>query len=149
MLNVVNLTDVSSSSIILQWQNPSSSGVPAFIGFLVELVSKTPPFINISRTVTATSTDPSYINTFTVTGLKPNTNYTASVRAVSSLLDMSCMEQGVDLPGPISNEVSFMTMLGGECKYVTLCCCFKLILSILQIQNLLAQVFKTLQESLM
>ena len=115
MLSVVNLTDDSSSSIILQWQNPSSSGVPAFNKFLVELVSMTPPNINISRTVTATSTDPSYINTFTVTGLKPNTNYTASVRAVSSsLLDMSCMEQGVGLPGPISNEVSFMTQLGGE-----------------------------------
>ena len=80
----------------------------------------TPPFINVSRTVAATSTDPSYINTFTVTGLKPNTNYTASVRAVSSLLDVSCMEQGVDLPGPISNEVSFITMLGGECNHVTL-----------------------------
>ena len=114
MLSVVNLTDDSSSSIILQWQNPSSSGVPAFNKFLVELVSMTPPNINISRTVTATSTDPSYINTFTVTGLKPNTNYTASVRAVSSLFDMSCMEQSVDLPGPISNNVSFMTMLGGE-----------------------------------
>ena len=76
------------------------------------------PFINVSRTISAAanSTDPSYINTFTVTGLKPNTNYTASVRAVSSLLDMSCMEQGVDLPSPISNEVSFMTQLGGEYK---------------------------------
>ena len=70
----------------------------------------TPPFINISRAVTATSTDPSYINTFTVTGLKPNTNYTASVRAVSSLLDVSGMP---NLPGPLSNEVSFVTMLGG------------------------------------
>ena len=74
----------------------------------------TPPFINISRTVTATSTDPSHINTFTVTGLKPNTNYNASVRTVSSLLDVSCMEQGVDQSGPIGNEVSFMTQLGGK-----------------------------------
>ena len=118
MLSVVNLTDDSSSSIILNWQNPSSSGVPAFIGFLVELVSKTPPFINVSRTVTATSTDPSYINTFTVTGLKPNTNYTASVRAVSSLLDMSCMEQSVDQPGPLSNGVSFVTKLGGKFQII-------------------------------
>ena len=85
---------------------------------MIELVSMTSPFINVNRTVTATSTDPSYINTFTVTGLKPNTNYTASVRAVSSLLDVSCMEQGVDLPGPISNEVSFMTQLGGECNII-------------------------------
>ena len=110
----VSLTDDSSTSGVLQWQNPSDSGVPAFNKFVVELVSMSPPFINVSRTVTATSTDPSYINTFTVTGLKPNTNYTASVRAVSSLLEMSCMEQGVDLPGPISNEVSFLTQLGGE-----------------------------------
>ena len=110
----VNITEDSSTSGVLRWQNPSDSGVPAFNKFVVELVSMTPPFINVSRTVTATSTDPSYINTFTVTGLKPNTNYTASVRAVSSLLDMSCMEQSVDLPGPISNEVSFMTQLGGK-----------------------------------
>ena len=34
-------------------------------------------------------------NTLTVTGLKPNTNYTASVRAVFPQLDMFCMEQGV------------------------------------------------------
>ena len=111
---IVNVSEESSTSSILQWQNPLNSGVPAFNKFVIELVSLTSPFLNVSRTVTATSTDPSYINTFTVTGLKPNTNYTASVRAVSSLLDMSCMEQGVDQPGPISNGVSFMTQLGGE-----------------------------------
>ena len=110
----VNITEDSSTSGVLQWQNPSDSGVPAFNKFMVELVSMTSPFINISRTVSATSIDPSYINNFTVTGLKPNTKYTASVRAVSSLLDVSCMELGVDLPGPISNEVPFMTQLGGE-----------------------------------
>ena len=111
----VNITDDSSTSGVLQWQNPSDSGLPAFNKFVVELVSMTPPFINVSRTVTATSTDPSYINTFTVTGLKPNTklntNYTASVRAVSSLIDVSGMP---NLPGSLSNaEVSFVTMLGG------------------------------------
>ena len=74
----------------------------------------TSPFISVSRTVAANSTDPSYINTFTVTGLKPSTNYTANVHAVSSLLDVSCLEQGVDLPGSISNEVPFMTQLGGK-----------------------------------
>ena len=117
----VNITDDSSTSSVLQWQNPSDIGVPAFDKFVVELVSMTPPFINVSRTVSAAnSTDPSYINTFTVTGLKPNTNYTASVRAVSPQLDMSCMEQGVDLHGPLCNEVSFMTQLGGECNDVTL-----------------------------
>ena len=109
----VNITEDSSTSSVLEWQNPSDSGAPAFNKFVVELVSMTPPFINVSRPVSATSTDPSYINNFTVTGLKPNTNYTVSVRAVSSLLDVSCMEQGVDLPGPLSNEVSFMTQLGG------------------------------------
>ena len=30
------------------------------------------------------NTDPSYTNTLTVTGLEPNTNYTVSIRAVSS-----------------------------------------------------------------
>ena len=106
----VNITEDSSTSSVFQWQNP----VPAFNKFVVELVSMTSPSINVSRTVTATSTDPSYINTFTVTGLKPNTNYTASVRAVSSMLNMSCMEQSVDLPGPLSNEVPFAAKQGGE-----------------------------------
>ena len=106
----VNITDDSSTSGVLQWQNPSDSGLPAFNKFVVELVSMTPPFINIGRTVTANSTDPSYVNTFTVTELKPNTKYTASVRAVSSLIDVSGMP---NLPGPLSNEVSFVTMLGG------------------------------------
>ena len=106
----VNITENSSTSGVFQWQNPSDFGAAPFNKFVVELVSMTPPFINVSRTVTATSTDPSYINTFTVTGLKPNTNYTASVRAVSSLLDVSGMP---NLPGPLSNEVSFVTMLGG------------------------------------
>ena len=110
----VNITDDSSTSGVLQWQNPSNSGVPAFNKFVIELISMTHPFISVSRTVTATSTDPSYINTFTVTGLKPNTNYTARVRAVSSLLDVSGMpEQALDL---LSNEVSFVTTLGGECS---------------------------------
>ena len=37
-----------------------------------------------------------------------------------SLLDMSCMEQGVDLPGGLSNREPFMTMLGVKCNYVLL-----------------------------
>ena len=72
-----------------------------------------PPFINVTISFNAISTDPSYTNTFTVTGLKPNTSYTASVRAVSPQLDMSCMEQGVAHSQP-SNTVAFMTMAGGE-----------------------------------
>ena len=72
-----------------------------------------PPFINVTRSFNAISTDPSYTNTFTVTGLKPNTSYTASVRAVSPQLDMSCMEQGVVHSQP-SNIVAFMTMTRGE-----------------------------------
>ena len=70
-------------------------------------------FTNVNRTFNAISADPSYTNTFTVTGLKPNTNYTVSVRAVSPQLDMSCMEQGVAYSQP-SDTVSFMTMAGGE-----------------------------------
>ena len=57
----VNLTEDSSTSGVLQWQNPSDSGLPAFNKFVVELISMTSPFINVSRTVTATSTEPSYI----------------------------------------------------------------------------------------
>ena len=74
-----------------------------------------PPFINVTRSFNAISTDPSLTNTFTVTGLKPNTNYTASVRAVSAQLDMSCVEQGI-AHGQPSNTVAFTTrtMAGGE-----------------------------------
>ena len=72
-----------------------------------------PPFINVNRTFNALSIDPSCINTLTVTGLNPNTNYTVSVRAVSPQLDMSCMEQGVAHSQP-SNTEAFMTMAGGE-----------------------------------
>ena len=71
------------------------------------------PFINVTRSFNAITTDPSYTNTFTVTGLKPNTSYTASVRAVSPQLDMSCIEQGV-AHSRASNTVAFMTMAGGE-----------------------------------
>ena len=73
-----------------------------------------PPLVlNVFTPLITISTDPSYTNTFTVTGLKPNTSYTASVRAVSPQLDMSCMEQGVAHSQP-SNTVAFMTMAGGE-----------------------------------
>ena len=76
-----------------------------------------PPFINVTRSFNAIRTDPSNTNTFTVTGLKPNTNYTASGRAVSLQLDMSCMEQGVTHSQP-SNTVTFMTMAGGEIELI-------------------------------
>ena len=69
--------------------------------------------INVNRTFNAISTDPSFNNIFTVTGLKPNTNYTVSVRAVSPQLDMSCMEQGVAYSQP-SYTVALMTTAGGE-----------------------------------
>ena len=78
-LTVINIT---SSAVVLRWLNPINSGVPAFVRFLIELTtaSKT---ITISANA-ANNIEPSYTNTLTVTGLEPNTNYTVSIRAVST-----------------------------------------------------------------
>ena len=78
-LSAINIT---SSAVVLRWINPINNGVPAFDRFLIELTSSSKI---ISMSVNAVNnTDPSYTNTLTVTGLEPNTNYTVSIRAVSS-----------------------------------------------------------------
>ena len=78
-LTVINIT---SSAVVLSWLNPINSGVPAFVRFLIELTTT-------SKTITMSANavnniEPSYTNTLTVTGLEPNTNYTVSIRAVST-----------------------------------------------------------------
>ena len=78
-LTVINIT---SSAVVLRWLNPINSGVPAFVRFLIELTTA-------SKTITMSpnavnNIEPSYTNTLTVTGLEPNTNYTVSIRAVST-----------------------------------------------------------------
>ena len=78
-LTVINIT---SSAVVLRWLNPINSGVPAFVRFLIELTTT-------SKTITMSANavdniEPSYTNTLTVTGLEPNTNYTVSIRAVST-----------------------------------------------------------------
>ena len=78
-LTVINIT---SSAVVLRWLNPINSGVPALVRFLIELTTT-------SKTITVSANavnniEPSYTNTLTVTGLEPNTNYTVSIRAVST-----------------------------------------------------------------
>ena len=80
-LSVINIT---SSAVVLRWLNPINSGVPAIDRFSIELTT-TSKILSMSVNA-VNNTDPSYMytNTLTVTGLEPNTNYTVSVRAVSS-----------------------------------------------------------------
>lgn len=78
-LSVINIT---SSAVVLRWLNPINSGVPAFDRFSIELTT-TSRILSMSVNA-VNNTDPSYTNTLTVTGLEPNTNYTVSIRAVSS-----------------------------------------------------------------
>ena len=78
-LSVINIT---SSAVVLRWLNPINSGVPAFDRFSIELTT-TSKILSMSVNA-VNNTDPSYTNTLTVTGLEPNTNYTVSIRAVSS-----------------------------------------------------------------
>ena len=66
------------------WQSPANLGVPPFSTFIVLLRSLTPSQdLGISHNAVNKS-DLLFINTLTVTGLEPNTNYNASVRAVST-----------------------------------------------------------------
>ena len=67
------------------WQNPANLGVPPFTTFIVLLRSLTPPSQDLGISHMAVNkTDSLFINTLTVTGLEPNTNYNTSVRAVST-----------------------------------------------------------------
>ena len=78
-----NLTafNVTSNSVVLNWLNPITIGVPAFVRFTIELTATSQT--NFMSTINVKNTDSLFINTF-VTGLDPNTNYTITVRAVST-----------------------------------------------------------------
>ena len=79
-LTVINIT---SSVVVLRWLNPINSGVPAFVRFLIELTTASKIITTMSANA-VNNIEPSYTNTLTVTGLEPNTNYTVSIRAVST-----------------------------------------------------------------
>ena len=79
-LTVINIT---SSAVVLRWLNPINSGVPAFARFLIELTTASKTITTMSANAVS-NIEPSYTNTLTVTGLEPNTNYTVSIRAVST-----------------------------------------------------------------
>ena len=78
-LTVINIT---SSAVVLRWLNPINSGVPAFVRFSIELTSTSK--IRSMSVNAVNNIESSYTNTLTVTGLEPNTNYTVSIRAVST-----------------------------------------------------------------
>ena len=66
------------------WQNPADLGVPPFTTFIVLLRSLTPSSQDVRLSQNSVNNiDSLFINTLTVTGLDPNTNYNTSVRAVS------------------------------------------------------------------
>ena len=98
------MRNISSNSVILNWQNPLDNGEPCFSMFMVELASSLVVFSgnNSQRFNTVDN------SSFTVTALESNTNYTVRVRAVSTPTLLG------DLSGPFSNRVTFKTML--ECK---------------------------------
>ena len=78
----LSIANITSSAVVLRWLNPINSGVPAFVRFSIELTSTSK---DIARSTAAVNNvDSSFSNTLTVTGLEPNTNYTVSIRAVST-----------------------------------------------------------------
>ena len=95
------MRNISSNSVILNWQNPLDHGEPCFSMFVVELASSLVLFSDNGSQRFNTVDNSS----FTVTGLESNTNYTARVRAVSTPTPLG------DLSGPFSNSVTFKTML--------------------------------------
>ena len=97
-------TDIGSDTVTLSLMNPSFIGLPHFSVFMVELNA-------ITRTFTASNTDPSLTNTLTVDSLQPNTSYSVRVRAVSTHPNIR------DLLGKWSSAVTFKTTLGGEFSY--------------------------------
>ena len=78
----VSVTNVTLNSVILRWLNPVSVGVPTFVRFSIELATTSVTLLMSANAVN--SINSSFTNTLTVTGLDPNTNYTISIRTVST-----------------------------------------------------------------
>ena len=78
----VSVISVTSSSVVLRWLNPLSVGQPAFVRFSIELATISKVILMSANAVN--NTNSSFINTLTMSGLDPNTNYTLCIRTVST-----------------------------------------------------------------
>ena len=105
----VTVLDIGPEYVNISWRNPVKLGTPNFNQFTVRAVSS----INeVVTTINATdSMDPDYINTFTLMGLKPNTEYSLNVTASSTVNQL-----GILISEP-SEVLFFRTMLGGKYNY--------------------------------
>ena len=90
----------------ISWRNPVKLGTPNFNQFTIRAVAT----INeVVTTINATdSMDPDYINTFTLMGLKPNTEYSLNVTASSTVNQLGVLDSEP------SEVLLFRTMLGGK-----------------------------------
>ena len=90
----------------MSWRNPVKLGTPNFNQFTIRAVAT----INeVVTTINATdSMNPDFINTFTLMGLKPNTEYSLNVTALSTVDQL-----GVLVSDP-SEVLLFRTKLGGK-----------------------------------
>ena len=91
----------------ISWRNPANLGTPSVLSlFRVETVS----IINtVNVSISATSTkNLDFINVYVIAGLKPNTEYTVTVKAISTVEQL-----GVLISQP-SESLIFNTSLGGN-----------------------------------
>ena len=100
----VSLLEIGDENVCISWISPSNIGTPAFEQFQVEVVSTASIF-----NATIDSTKSSYC----VEGLKPNTEYNLTIRALSVVEQL-----GVLASDPVA--VQFNTTFGGEhfCSFI-------------------------------
>ena len=96
----VTVMAIGAEYVNISWINPVNSGTPTYNQYRIVAVSS----VNtINVTIEAN------VNIlFTVTGLKPNTSYSISIRALSTVDQL-----GLLMSEP-SDTVTFTTMLGGK-----------------------------------
>ena len=94
----VSLLEIGDENVCISWISPSNIGTPAFEQFQVEVVS-TVSLLN--------ETIDSAKNSYCIDGLKPNTEYNLTIRALSMVEQL-----GVLASDPIS--VQFITTFESE-----------------------------------
>ena len=100
----MTLLEIGDKNVCISWINPSNSGTPAFEQFQIEVIS----IVSFLK-VTIDSTKSIYC----VEGLKPNTEYNLTIRALSVVEQL-----GVLASDPIA--VQFNTTFEGEnvCSFI-------------------------------
>ena len=93
----MSVLQVGAEHIDISWNNPTNIGTPKFEQFRIEAVSL---FDVVNMTVNAT-------NNYRIQGLKPNTQYSVTIRALSRVEQL-----GVLVSEP-SESVFFNTSIGG------------------------------------